>query len=612
MTTTTAGPRRLALLVLVSAGLLLFLPPASGAGTYVVDGCADPTGVGTWGHVVRPTDGWYRAQGVYPSRDDCGAGASGRGLYVTMAGGPSFFRFDAPASTSIDRLSVVYRAHLSAGAAWAVPTLAVEAAHDGSWETIAPARGWTGGVPLDFGGFSSADARGATALRFGVRCELQGPCVEGGEPEASFRALAVRISDDHPPEVALRAPEGHVSGIVELELRASDAGGGLHRLSLRAGERGVRDETLCEAVPGPSGERHVTRRVPCPGRADRTASVDTRVLPDGEHRVVARAEDIAGAVRDVQASLLIDNLPPVAGIVTLTGLPRVGEALTADTAGFSGQGVGFEYRWQRCAEQGCIDIGGAVERTYAPRAGDEGHRLRVRVLARDGGGTTTVVSALTDVVGGSAVQDAPAATYTAANAGEAGVSADGVRLYAWLERGRRRVTSTTTAHGVRVRIRGRLTDSSGRPLGRAPVAMQEQRDGGAWRPITGVRTRRDGRFTTFTKVGPSRRFRLMRDGAAVYLRQRVRAPVVLWRVRGGHVAGRVTGGWVPAGGVRVAVQTRRSGSWVTRATVRSDGAGHFGARARLSATARVRALAPAQSGYPFARGTSRPAPALAR
>jgi len=588
------------------------------SGTYVVEGCADAAGVGTWSHVVRPTDGWYREQGVFPSRDDCAVGASGRGLYVTMAGGPSYFRFDAPPATEIDRFTVLYRAHLSAAAAWAVPTLVVEAGHGGAWETIAPARGYIGGVPIDFGGWSSADARGAGALRFGVRCDLQGPCVEGGEPEASFRSLAVRISDPHPPTVALQAPSGHLRGVVALTLAASDAGGGLHRLGVRAGGRDVHGETLCETLPGAPGERHVTRRVPCPGHADRAISLDTRALADGQHHVLARAEDIAGGAREAQASILVDNLPPEAGTVTVAGVPRVGEGLTAEVAGFSGQDVAYEYRWQRCAEHGCEDVGGATERTYAPRAGDVGHRLRARVQAGDGGGVTTVLSAPTEPVPGSpamgspATSGGPAAPATTPAGDQAPRPASGVRLHAWLERGRRRLTRTTTAYGLRVRVRGRLTDRSGRPLGRTPVAMHEQRDGGPWRPITGVRTRRDGRFTTFTKVGPSRHFRLERDGAAVHLRQSVRAPVLLWRVRGARLAGSVGGGGLPAGGVRVALQQRRRGAWVTRTVLRSDRRGRFSSRTRFSSAARVRALVPRQPGYPFARGVSRPPREAAR
>jgi hypothetical protein len=83
------------------------------------------------------------------------------------------------------------------------------------------------------------------------------------------------------------------------------------------------------------------------------------------------------------------------------------------------------------------------------------------------------------------------------------------RVAAWLEPpGRRRGTgvrrrTTTVRPGVRVRIRGLVTDERGRPIGCAALAAIGRSDGGPWKAITGVRTRPNGRFTTFTRIGPS-------------------------------------------------------------------------------------------------------------
>jgi hypothetical protein len=160
-----------------------------------------------------------------------------------------------------------------------------------------------------------------------------------------------------------------------------------------------------------------------------------------------------------------------------------------------------------------------------------------------------------------------------------------------------------------VRIRGRLTDLAGRPLGHAPVRMLERIAGGRWRAITGVRTRRDGRLTTFTSIGPSRRLRLVYGSATASLRLTVRASVRL-RIR--HlrdltlVSGRVRGGRVPRAGLRVLLQSAGLGGWRTRATLRSDGLGRFSASGRAPAGARLRIVVPAQRGYPYARGVGRP------
>ena len=117
------------------------------------------------------------------------------------------------------------------------------------------------------------------------------------------------------------------------------------------------------------------------------------------------------------------------------------------------------------------------------------------VAATDGGGTVRVASALSGRVPSAAAVPSGAVL---------GATQTRARLTAWLERGRRRLRRTTVTWPTRVRIRGRLTDLRGRPLARTPVRMLERIAGRTWRPITGVRTRRDGRLTTFTRIGPSR------------------------------------------------------------------------------------------------------------
>ena len=160
-----------------------------------------------------------------------------------------------------------------------------------------------------------------------------------------------------------------------------------------------------------------------------------------------------------------------------------------------------------------------------------------------------------------------------------------------------------------MRIRGRLTDLAGRPLSRTPVRMLERIDGRRWRPITGVRTRRDGRLTTFTKIGPSRHVRLVYGRASVTLRLRVRATARLRVRRTGAVTlvtGRLLGGRVPMAGVRLRLQSRRGARWSTRAALRTDALGRFSATGRAPTGVRLRITIPAQRGYPFARGVACP------
>ena len=581
---------RLLAVLLLAVGLMAVAAARAHAGSYVVVGCSDLTGA-----TVRPTEGWYLAAGVYPSRDDCGWGG---GLYTTTERSPNLFRFDAPPGTTIARLVSNYRAHLSGAAPWAVPTFVVEAGHGAEWEYIPPARGYIGAPPIDLArNLAGGDAHGADALRIGVRCELAGPCTTGGQPWARFLALAVELDDSRAPSIGLSAPSGHLHGTVGVALTARDEGGGVFERTLDIDGRRVSTARFCPTVPGSLGaQRHVTGRVPCPLDTPATARLATRTVADGAHTLVARVEDVAGNARTATAPILVDNLPPRAGEVALAGDPA--EALTAVPSGFAGEGVTYEYRWERCSDTGCVAIGGAVSRTYRARSQDAGQRLRAVVSAGDGGGTVRVASALSGVVPRPvAAAPPPAATEVPA------------RLTAWLERGRLRLRRATVTWPTRVRIRGRLTDLAGHPLSHTPVRMLERAAGGRWRPITGVRTRRDGRLTTFTRIGPSRHVRLVRGGAAVTLRLMVRAAVSVRVRRSGRVtvvSGRVRGGYVPRAGLRVRLQSRGFAGWGTRAVLRTDGLGRFSAFGRARAGARLRVVVPAQRGYPFARGVGQP------
>jgi len=597
----------LLVLVLVTAALAA-APSSASAGSFVLVGCADLAGALGPGHVVRPADGWFLEQGVYPSRQDCPAGRTGRGLFTTGSTNPNLFRLDAPAHTTITRLHLTYRAHLSGAESWAVPTFVVQAGHAGAWEYVSPARGHIGADPIDLGGDRVAtDTHDADALRIGTRCDLSGPCSDGGQPAASVHALAVVLRDDRAPRTTITAPAGHVRGTIELPLTATDEGGGVFERSVRVDGRPLTRTTLCPTVPASVGpERHVLRRVPCPLDAPARVRLDTRTLADGPHTVVAQVEDVGRTVRTDEAPLLVDNRPPRRGTVALVGAAVASEALTAVVSGFTGEDVAYEHRWQRCGADGdgCTEIGGAVDRTYALRSGDVGHRVRAVVRASDGGGAVQVASAASAIVTGQAA--GPAGGFSgAAPTG----SAPRERLTAWLERGTRRLRRTTVDWPARVRIRGRLTDHAGRALPRTTVRIRERVDGHRWRSIAGVRTRHDGRLTSFTRTGPSRHLRLVFGRASVTLRLRVRASARVRVRRSGaltRVSGRLLGGRVPPLGVRVRLQSRRGEAWSTRAVLRTDALGRFAASGRAPAGVQLRIAIPAQRGYPFARGAARP------
>jgi len=189
---------------------------------------------------------------------------------------------------------------------------------------------------------------------------------------------------------------------------------------------------------------------------------------------------------------------------------------------------------------------------------------------------------------------------------------------AWFERAGRRATVVSTSFGRRVRIRGRLADHGRRPIAGATLRLLERTSGRPWREVTGVRTRADGRFTGFSRVGPSRvlRFVYCPAGpspcdAAPQLIHRVRAPVTLQVIgtgRTSRLSGQVLGGHVPRRGAVVQLQVRAGERWSTFARVRSSRTGRFAAtrRSRRAPTRsiRFRARVPRQTGLPFLEGVS--------
>jgi hypothetical protein len=110
--------------------------------------------------------------------------------------------------------------------------------------------------------------------------------------------------------------------------------------------------------------------------------------------------DAAALARPVVAHIRAGLVPASVAPPTISGVPAVGQTLTATAGSWSNGPSALGYQWQRCGAAGtaCSDIAGATGQTYVLGAGDGGSTIRVAVTAKNRDGAATVVSAATAVV----------------------------------------------------------------------------------------------------------------------------------------------------------------------------------------------------------------------
>ncbi|MEX1141258.1 MAG: hypothetical protein WD993_06890 [Thermoleophilaceae bacterium] len=183
--------------------------------------------------------------------------------------------------------------------------------------------------------------------------------------------------------------------------------------------------------------------------------------------------------------------------------------------------------------------------------------------------------------------------------------------------------------GETVTVRGHLKTATGRALGGRRVAVELVSANGSVRlPDTHTDAAGGIAVVTTARRSAAVRLRFAGDGIALpsghEVTLRVPAPVMIRasrrRVAAGRrvvFRGRVRGGAIPRSGKLVEVQARFRGRWRTISAVRSARSGRwrfayrFNAAGR-SARYRFRARVPAEGGYPFAPGRSRPVRILVR
>jgi hypothetical protein len=138
----------------------------------------------------------------------------------------------------------------------------------------------------------------------------------------------------------------------------------------------------CTSIGGATGATYVA------APADAGFELEVRVSATNAAATVAATSALTAVV---VAKPSASRAPHIAGKA------RVGKRLTATTGTWTGPPSGYQYAWLRCNARGahCVRIPGATTATYAARAADRAHRLRVRVTAVNVAGSGAATSSAT-------------------------------------------------------------------------------------------------------------------------------------------------------------------------------------------------------------------------
>lgn len=491
-----------------------------------------------------------------------------------------------------------------------------------SWVSTAP-------TPVDL-----PIAGQAWAFEAFLQCLLGGPgigCTRSTASSMRLAGLILTLEDAQPPAVQLSgvlpAPGWH-RGTVGLELGASDAGAGVAgEVATIDGVPALAAAVAC-AVQVIEGETRGTKLQPCPPTATQGVAVDTTRLADGAHVLRGCATDFSGGQGCApDAAIEVDNSPPA---ISFTSAAEGAVAVTVSDR-YSGPA------------SGTISVRRAATDEWTDLATD---------LDRDGDGTATLSARLPDLGAGAYFFRAVAAD-AVGNVGTArlrvaGSSADVRRQAAAGHRGGKgprhggratRLTvrmgssghgkALTVDYGTAVKVRGRLIDGHGAGVAGRPVLITVRAAAGLGSDRQRLLTDGSGRFELRLPPGTSRHLTVAFHGGGGLapaprrsLTLRVRAGVSLTaeptslrtgesvRLRGrvrlgpAHVSGR---------GKLIAIQylERATKRWRPALVVRTDAKGRFDTSYRFRyvtgiARIRLRATAPAEGGWPFARGSSSP------
>ncbi len=259
-----------------------------------------------------------------------------------------------------------------------------EAAGTGSWDRACPLQT----VPVS----------GST-----YRCEMEtagladGPyelraVVTNSEGDTYVTGSYPTMVDNTPPVGFIYPLTGDVTGEVEVQGYAADAGSGVAEWKLQiapVGSETWSEPCLPQTMPAFDSVYGCT--------------ITTGGLANGEYQLRAIITDTVGNSYTTEpVTMTVDSVSPSSTTApAISGQPVAGHIVRASEGKWSGAGpMTYAYQWQRCntAGESCTNISGATASTYTPSSEDVGSTLTVVVTATNGAGDASASATPTAVV----------------------------------------------------------------------------------------------------------------------------------------------------------------------------------------------------------------------
>jgi hypothetical protein len=507
----------------VATGLLAVGVPPATAGTYTVLSCRDRTGARA---VLNDgSGGWMPGSTGGPGLDsldycDSPSGeffATVSGVWAHPVGSMAWWRFVAPAGTSIEEADVLYSGLArpydgnNQGAIYFTGAQAANVGHH--WGEGPIATRWISRPGLHDAWFQ------ATAQCDGTSGQ---PDCPGGSKHATIEMYRseMLLADATPPTAGAASGSAVASaswqGTQTFTFAASDQGGGLYQAILDVDGAPVLAQTIDDwggrCVDTTPGERVFRYPRPCLTSVDAVVPVDAGALPAGDHDIALRVSDAAGNVRTVYAARKT-IVAPARTIGPGSALAERGPA-NGDNAA---DAVRLRARWARTARSTLIGPFGrreVIRGRLSDAAGVGVRNARIELItsidhrvgqAIDKGGARTRGDGRFTIILPRDVSSRTLVLRYRSHANDTVTAAEHVLALKVRAGAKLTVTPRVTTRGQTVRLRGRLT---GRPLpvGGKVVEMQARSPGQAWITFRTVRTSRRGRFATsytFRRSGPA-------------------------------------------------------------------------------------------------------------